>query len=47
MVENSIKNHIIYLTLDSQGTHLIKKIIARFSEDRLNMIFCKLMERFI
>ncbi|CAD8182548.1 unnamed protein product [Paramecium octaurelia] len=47
MVENSIKNHIINLTLDSQGTHLIKKIIARFSEDRLNLIFSKLMEKFI
>ena len=47
MVENSIRNHIITLTLDSQGTHLIKKIIARFSDERLNTVFVKLIERFI
>ncbi|CAD8212043.1 unnamed protein product [Paramecium pentaurelia] len=47
MVENSIKNNIIPLTIDSQGTHLIKKIIVRFSEDRLNYIFHKLMKRLI
>lgn len=35
------------LTLDSQGTHLIKKIIARFSEERLNIVFLRLMDKFL
>lgn len=47
LIISTIKNNILVLTLDSQGTHLIKKIITRFSVEYVMIIFDSLLPNFL
>eukprot|EP00825_Cyclidium_porcatum_P036285 TRINITY_DN3820_c0_g1_i7.p1 TRINITY_DN3820_c0_g1~~TRINITY_DN3820_c0_g1_i7.p1 ORF type:complete len:670 (+),score=108.03 TRINITY_DN3820_c0_g1_i7:120-2129(+) len=47
LIKNTIQNNVLQLTLDNQGTHLIKKIITRFSDENVTFIFNSLLPNFI
>lgn len=47
LIEKAIRDNVVQLVFDSQGTHLIKKIVSRFSEDRLGFVVDRIMDYFI
>lgn len=46
-IRNIITGHVYYLSLDSQGTHVIQKVIICFDETKRQFVFEEIMDKFL
>ena len=46
-IRDIIKGHVVVLSLDSQGTHVVQKVIICFDEEKRGFVFEEIMKEFI
>jgi len=47
IIRESIEKHIVFLSLDNNGTHVIQKLITCFDEERREYLNSKIIENFL
>lgn len=47
IIHRALKGHIVYLSKDAQGNHVVKKVLSTFKDSRRDFIFEEVYEALI